>query len=295
MKGVTSMTNQVEKAFQFALKKHEGQFRKGTDIPYITHPFAVGMLLKEHRYSDEVIAAGLLHDTLEDTETTESKLLQLFGPVVLDLVQGASEPNKSLSWEERKLHTIEELPRKSKEQLAVIVADKLHNICSIQADIDEKGEHVWDRFNRKKRAQSWYYMSLLNTLSSMKMGMSIGRLLDAEAKRTFIGTDKLTTKKIDLLFQAVYYLSDETESELELNNMLVFVNEVRVDAESVYRRGDFEPLRPLMENLERRGIEFEYNSDGPFILLAFCHELHYRLGWDFDETYLHVKRNLSRL
>ena len=56
--------NIIEKAFQFALQKHEGQYRKGTDIPYISHPFAVAMILKHYRYSDEVIAAGLLHDTL---------------------------------------------------------------------------------------------------------------------------------------------------------------------------------------------------------------------------------------
>jgi hypothetical protein len=179
--------------------------------------------------------------------------------------------------------------------LAVIVADKLHNIRSIQSDMDEVGERVWDRFNRSKREQSWYYMSLLHTLSVMKTGLPIVRVLDAEAKRLFIGTDKVTNQKIDLLFQAVYHLSDETESELELNHLLPFVNEVRVDAESIYRKGDFEPLRPLMEDLERRGIGFEYNSDGPFILLAFCHELKYRLGWDFDETYRHFKRNLSSL
>lgn len=149
------MTNQVEKAFQFALKKHEGQFRKGTDTPYITHPFAVAMLLKEYRYSDEVIAAGLLHDTLEDTETTEQELRQHFGVEVLELVLAASESTKHLAWELRKLQTIEELPRKSKEQLGVIIADKLHNIRSIQADCDEVGERVWDRFNRGKREQSW--------------------------------------------------------------------------------------------------------------------------------------------
>lgn len=129
----------------------------------------------------------------------------------------------------------------------------------------------------------------------MKLGIPIVKLFDAEAKRILIGTDKLTTKKIDLLFQAVYHLSDEIQRELELNHMLVFVNEVRDSAELVYRKGDFEPLRPLMENLKRRGIEFETNSDGPFILLAFCNELYYRLGWDFDELYRHVKRNLSRL
>ena len=70
------------------MEKHDGQYRKGTKIPYITHPFAVAMILKHHRYSDEVVAAGLLHDTLEDTDTTEQEILN-FSPYVLDLVRAA--------------------------------------------------------------------------------------------------------------------------------------------------------------------------------------------------------------
>ncbi|WP_301109786.1 HD domain-containing protein [Sporosarcina sp.] len=287
--------NIIEKAFQFAVKKHKGQCRKGTDIPYITHPFAVCMILKHHGYNDEVVAAGLLHDTLEDTDTTEQELLLQFGPYITELVQSASEQDKSLSWEERKLHTIKELPVHHLDQLAVIIADKLHNIRSIQADLDETGDTVWRRFNRGKREQSWYYMSLLNALASVKKQMPLLRILDAEAKRIFIGTEKLTNEKINLIFKTVYDLSEELEEELEKTGLLHFVNEVREDAEVLYRRGSFEPLRPLMEELEHRGISFEMNSDGPFILLAFCNELQYRLGWQADELHRHVKRNLSKL
>lgn len=276
------------------MEKHDGQYRKGTKTPYITHPFAVAMILKHHRYSDEVVAAGLLHDTLEDTDTNEQELLN-FGPYVLDLVRAASELDKSLSWEERKLRTITELMEKSSDQLAVIVADKLHNIRSIQSDINEVGEAVWERFNRGKRAQSWYYMSLLNVIESFWKEVPLIRILDAEAKRIFIGTGKLTNVKIDLLFDAVYHVSEQTEDQLVKENMLGFVHEVKENAEALYRNGDFEPLRPLMDDLVARGIQFETNSDGPFILLAFCHELQYRLGWKNDEMYRHFKRNLSRL
>ena len=77
--------------------------------------------------------------------------------------------------------------------------------------------------------------------------------------------------------------------------MLGFIREVREAADDLYRNGDFEPLRPLMDDLAARGIQFEMNSDGPFILLAFCHELQYRLGWDNDNLHRHFKRNLSKL
>ena len=98
--------------------------------------------------------------------------------------------------------------------MAVIVADKLHNIRSIQSDIDEVGEAVWGRFNRGKRAQSWYYMSLLNAIESFGKEVPLIRILDAEAKRIFIGTGKLTNVKIDLLFDAVYHVSEATEDQL---------------------------------------------------------------------------------
>ena len=55
--------DKIETAIIFAAKAHHNQKRKGTDIPYITHPFAVGMLLQKEKCSEEVIAAGILHDT----------------------------------------------------------------------------------------------------------------------------------------------------------------------------------------------------------------------------------------
>ena len=97
----------VEKAIVFAAKAHDHQKRKGTDIPYITHPFAVGMLLQKEKCSEEVIVAGILHDTLEDTETTFEDLTEMFGLRVANLVQAASEKDKSLPWEVRKQQTID--------------------------------------------------------------------------------------------------------------------------------------------------------------------------------------------
>ena len=182
--------NTIEKAFQFALNKHEGQYRKGTNIPYITHPFAVAMILKHHEYSDDVVAAGLLHDTLEDTETTEQEVMEQFGETVLELVRGASEEDKTLSWEERKRHTIETLPLNNMDQLAVIVADKLHNLRSIQEEIDKTGDAVWGRFNRGKREQSWYYTSIANALKPVMKNMRLARKLDAEVAKVFTKNEK---------------------------------------------------------------------------------------------------------
>ncbi|GGD99995.1 HD domain-containing protein [Paenibacillus nasutitermitis] len=99
----------IEKAIEFGAYSHRNQTRKGTEIPYISHPYAVGMILLKAGCNEEVVAAGILHDTLEDTETTDEQLRALFGPVVLGTVQGCSEPDKGAIWGERKQHTLEVL------------------------------------------------------------------------------------------------------------------------------------------------------------------------------------------
>ena len=158
----------IEEAIIFATKAHKNQTRKGTDIPYITHPFATGMYLQKAKCSEAVIAAGILHDTLEDTETTYTDLVELFGAHVANLVLAASEKDKSLPWEERKQHTIEMLKEASLEEVQVIVADKLHNLKSIRNDIIEDGDIIWQRFKRGKRDQHWYYASIVRALFTRK-------------------------------------------------------------------------------------------------------------------------------
>ncbi|MBV7504779.1 HD domain-containing protein [Bacillus sp. sid0103] len=126
--------NIVQKSINFASIAHRNQTRKSTDIPYISHPFAVGMLLQKEKCSDSVIAAVILHDTLEDTDTNYETLVENFGEHIADLVRAASEPDKTLPWYERKQHTIDMLKELSIEEIQVITADKLHNLQSIKED-----------------------------------------------------------------------------------------------------------------------------------------------------------------
>ena len=175
----------IEKAILFAAKAHNDQKRKGTDIPYITHPFAVGMLLQKEKCSEEVIAAGILHDTLEDTETTFENLTEAFGVHVANLVLAASEKDKSLPWEVRKQHTIDMLKDVSLEEIQVIVADKYHNLTSIQNDLQLHGESIWQHFNRGKREQHWYYASIVKALSSRKKEFKVIDELEGVVKEVF--------------------------------------------------------------------------------------------------------------
>jgi len=150
----------IEQAIQVAVKAHQNQSRKGTDIPYVTHPLSVGMILAKGGRPDGVIIAGILHDTVEDTQWTLAELRNTFGESVAAIVEGASEPDKSLPWEERKRHTLDFLRSASEEIRWVTLADKLDNIRAISADYGELGERLWDRFRRGREAQKWYYEGL---------------------------------------------------------------------------------------------------------------------------------------
>ncbi len=86
---MTNNSNLINRALKTAAKYHDGQTRKGTDVPYITHPIEVSRILQKHGMNEDVIAAGLLHDILEDTEMTEDELKEKFGTRILKLVKGS--------------------------------------------------------------------------------------------------------------------------------------------------------------------------------------------------------------
>lgn len=176
--------NLIDDAIEFAAKAHCNQYRKGTDIPYISHPFGVGMILQKAGCKDELIIAGILHDTLEDTDTTEDDILKNFGQEVLDIVKGCSEPDKGASWEDRKKHTIEYLKNAPLSIRQVACADKLHNLRSIKRDLTNIGEAAWDRFKRGREQQQWYYTEIVQSLGH-KSHFQLLDLLKKEVENVF--------------------------------------------------------------------------------------------------------------
>ncbi|MBT3368802.1 MAG: bifunctional (p)ppGpp synthetase/guanosine-3',5'-bis(diphosphate) 3'-pyrophosphohydrolase [Nitrospina sp.] len=166
----------ISKAIETALKAHQGQPRKGTEIPYSTHPLAVGIILAKAGCTDDVIAAGILHDTVEDTDTRFDDLRVKFGAKVATIVEGCSEPNKKAEWEERKQHTIDSLKGASPDIKFVSLADKFHNISSMASDYAEVGERLWDRFKRGRKAQKGYYEGLVVALRDDNADEAYGAL-----------------------------------------------------------------------------------------------------------------------
>ena len=95
----------VDLAIKVAAEAHRDQLRKGSDTPYIVHPLAVGMILRQAGFSEEVVAAGILHDVIEDTSVTYNEIREKFNGRIAELVKSCSEPDRSLPWEQRKQHT----------------------------------------------------------------------------------------------------------------------------------------------------------------------------------------------
>ena len=157
--------NRVEEALEIAAQAHHGQFRKGTVTPYISHPYAVCLILMNEGCSEEVVIAGLLHDTVEDTDMTLDCIQERFGQTVAEIVDGCSE-DKSLRWRERKSERIEALKTASPEICLVTCADKIHNLRTVISEYEEIGDTVWERFHGGVEAQSWYYQSVLDSLNT---------------------------------------------------------------------------------------------------------------------------------
>lgn len=162
---VNQIIDLKEKAKLFAINAHRGQIRKSEpDKPMIVHPISVGMLLEEYGYDEEIVAAGYLHDVVEDTKYTIEDIKNEFGEEVANLVMSASEPDKSLSWEERKKHTIEETKKLPLKNKLIICADKINNLEDLMLTFMKSGKRNFSVFKRGEESQKWYYTSIYESL-----------------------------------------------------------------------------------------------------------------------------------
>ena len=150
-------TQKIQHAIRFAIKTHEGyqkQKRKGKDVPYITHPLAVGLILAAAGATEDIIIAGILHDTIEDSikekKVTKEMIVERFGEKVYDLVLSVTEQDKSLSWEERKAEALEHIKTFSNDSLLLKSADIISNISETLNDYGKEGEEVFERFHATK-------------------------------------------------------------------------------------------------------------------------------------------------
>ena len=152
-------------AYAYAAEAHQGQMRKGTQIPYITHLLTTMNYCLQLTDDKDVLMAAILHDTIEDTDTTYEDILHHFGSRIADYVREETENKREnlpaeSTWEIRKSETIEHLRTASIEVKMLVLSDKTANAESMLREWRRIGDRIWDKFNQSdKEKQAWYYRS----------------------------------------------------------------------------------------------------------------------------------------
>jgi len=135
----------VKQALEVARQAHLGQLRRGSDgRPYIDHPLAVAELLLDHGYNDEVLAAGLLHDVVEKSDTGIGELRERFGERIAGLVEALTEDAEIEDYVERKEEQRERVAGVGGDALAIFAADKQTNVAMLREAYALIGESVSD-------------------------------------------------------------------------------------------------------------------------------------------------------
>lgn len=196
-----------EKAKLFAIKAHMGQVRKSeADKPMIMHPIAVGYMLESFGYDDAVVAAGYLHDVVEDTQYTIDDIRKEFGEDIASLVYDASEPDKSLSWEVRKKYTIDKVKNLPFRNKLVICADKINNLEDLYLIFEKSGKRDFSAFKRGEELQRWYYTGIYESLiSGEDESLAIFARLKDVIDKMFFGKEDLFLRDTVFIDHLDYY------------------------------------------------------------------------------------------
>jgi len=166
-------TRLIDRAIRYATEAHEGVNRKGSTLPYILHPLEAMTIVGTMTSDQELMAAALLHDVVEDAGVTIEDISREFGPRVAELVEAETDievPGMSHveSWQQRKQATIDRLATASRDTQMVALGDKLSNMRAMARNQREQGDRLWQRFNEKDPARhAWYYRHLAKSLSPL--------------------------------------------------------------------------------------------------------------------------------
>ena len=164
-----------ERAVMVAAVAHSGMTRKGTGIPYLSHPVEAASIIAEMTDDQELIAAAVLHDVVEDTDVTAQEIEGMFGARVAHYVACETENKRrglppESTWKLRKQETITFLKEKADRNARMLaLADKLSNLRSIERDVNNIGDRIWQRFNQKDKAMhGWFYRQTAEALRELE-------------------------------------------------------------------------------------------------------------------------------
>ena len=189
---VNGYSDTINHALAFAAKHHDRQVRKGTRLPYLTHPANVAVILTRYGRDTETVVAGILHDVIEDCvrdgysrEMLEQRIGDKFGAKVLDTVLAVTyrrndDDGVEFSGDDRKTDYLERLSTASEEARWVCAADKIHNASSIVADLRRTvdTETIWSRFGGGRAATGRWYRQVYERLREVGFDAPIMAELD---------------------------------------------------------------------------------------------------------------------
>lgn len=164
----------LDRAIVFAVEAHRNTERRGKGFPYIVHPMEAVEIVATITNDQELLAAAILHDTIEDTDVTYEQLKREFGDRIADIVyaesdrfvEGVSEEN---SWHARKQAAITRLAEAPHDAKVVAMGDKLSNMRAIARDYKKKGDALWQIFHvTDKESHAWHYRGLADSLAELK-------------------------------------------------------------------------------------------------------------------------------
>lgn len=178
---MTGYSDRINHAFAFAAKHHDRQVRKGTALPYLTHPANVAIILTRYDCDDQTVIAGILHDVIEDCvregwtrEMLEERIGEKFGEDVLETVLAVThrrvdEDGNELDRDERQADYLRRLENASESARWVCAADKVHNGSSILADLRRTldPDTVWNRFSAGREGTIRWYRAVHERLKEV--------------------------------------------------------------------------------------------------------------------------------
>jgi (p)ppGpp synthase/HD superfamily hydrolase len=180
-----AFSSNLDRALALAASAHRHQERKGSGVPYITHPVHAAMILIKYNFPEDAVVAAVLHDVVEDTDVPLAEIGRQFGQAVQHLVDQVSEvkhaaatPTERLPWPVRKQEQLARLGHADPLTAAVKSADALHNCHSMLQDLTKDGPAAWQRFRSTPEEQIWYYSTLAALLRTRLGGHPISDELD---------------------------------------------------------------------------------------------------------------------
>jgi GTP pyrophosphokinase len=257
-----------EAALIYAAQAHKDQLRKGTAIPYITHPVMVAEIVRKHGGKKEQIAGALLHDVVEDRGglTALGDIRTRFGETVGDIVLACSDSveQPKPDWWTRKQQYIAHIATMRPEAMMVSLADKIHNGASIAGDLALVGEFVFKRFSAGKEGTLWYYRALVEAFRKRGHYLKLVNKLDQIVSR--IEYEVKSRRQISYEIAAnlfVKFLGKSSESGL-LNGKIYCVQTIDMKGE-LYRiiDGSGEDYLYHKDNFEVVNVEVGDDPDNP--------------------------------